>query len=315
MSGPGMERVVHLDYQSRPSAPRYMIAAMRGAGGRSKAGAAPAITARWLRHRADARELASFLQLSGLPPGDGLPMLYPHTVSFPLQMAILTHPSFPVPIWNVLQVRNRLLQLAPMPIEETFDLTASVAAQRILDKGMEIDLYAVASAEGKPAWEAINTFYVRGKFGEPGTAAAVPPPAAAAPPPSLGPDKIVAHWRMPGNGGFRFGGLTGDYNGIHLSDWYARRFRFPRAFLHPQRVLGLCLARLPARERELPQMLETWLKGPVYYGAQVTLRSAERDGATEFAVNIDGDARPAILGRLTATAPGTRLDGGATTTN
>mgnify|MGYP002261715843 CR=1 FL=1 len=27
-------------------------------------------------------------------------------------------------------------------------------------------------------------------------------------------------------GGVRCGALTGDYNGIHLSDWYARRFGF-----------------------------------------------------------------------------------------
>jgi acyl dehydratase len=307
-----VKRGTQLEYRSRPSAVVYMIGAVRPSPGFRKAGGVPPITARWLQHRPDERELGSFRQLSGLPESEYLSMLYPHTISFPLQMAILTHSTFPVPIWRVLQVRNQLLQLAPVPIGRPLDLAVSVAGHRILEKGAEIDLHAVASAGGMPAWEAINTFYVRGRFGEPERASPMTAAAALAPAPS---EQLVAQWRMPADGGWRFGGLSGDFNGIHLSGWYARRFGFPRAFLHPQRVLGQCLARLPALDPATPQRLDTWLKGPVYYGAPVSLRSTGNGGDTVFALNVDGDKRPAIIGHLRAVGPGTRLNAGATITS
>ena len=108
----------------------------------------------------------------------------------------------------------------------------------------------------------------------------------------------IARWSAPPHGRLRFARLTGDYNGIHLSDWYARRSGFRGAFLHPQRVLGECLARLPPRSSAMPLWLDTWLKGPVYYGADVTLRAEESPDAVTFALHVDGDERPAIVGRL-----------------
>ena len=56
---------------------------------------------------ADRAELAGFRRITGLlADPDHLPLLYPHTFGFRLPMAILTHPSFPVPIWGVLQTRK-----------------------------------------------------------------------------------------------------------------------------------------------------------------------------------------------------------------
>ena len=102
-------------------------------------------------------------------------------------------------------------------------------------------------------------------------------------------------WRMPADGGWRYGRLSGDYNPLHWSGAYARRHGFGGAFLHPQRVLGQCLARLGARGAT---DLEAWIKGPVFYGAEVEMRSdADADG-TRFALHVEGDARPAFVGRV-----------------
>ena len=63
-------------------------------------------------------------------------------------------------------------------------------------------------------------------------------------------------------GHWTFGRFTGDYNGIHLWDWYARRFGFRRGLYHPPRVLGECLARLPRlEEQDCPVRLDVWLMG------------------------------------------------------
>jgi acyl dehydratase len=206
-------------------------------------------------------------------------------------MALLTDRRFPLPIWNALQIRNHLVLHRAFDRGAMLDFATHVPAQRVVDKGVEIDLYTAAHVEGGLAWESTNTFYYRGRFG----AAGEPSPFAVAP--RVERAKLV-RWTMPAGGGVRCGRLTGDYNGIHLSDWYARRFGFRGAFQHPQRVIGECLARLPQRSSATPLRLDTWLKGPVYYGAKVALRVSETGDDAKFALHVNGDERPAIVGRL-----------------
>jgi acyl dehydratase len=109
---------------------------------------------------------------------------------------------------------------------------------------------------------------------------------------------VCAGWRMPSGTGWRFGGLTGDYNGIHLWSRYAGLFGFKGAFLHPQLSLGLCMARVAGRENPERQRLDAWLKGPVYYGSAVTLRAAVSEGDSVFALFAGEDERPRTVGRL-----------------
>lgn len=286
-----MQRDIRLDYRKRPSALAFMARAVRPSAGLRR-GSVPAIGARW-RHRVDPGELARFLALSGLPGGAALPLLYPHTIGFPLHMAILTQPAFPLPIWKMLQVRNRILQHRPLAQDATLDIAVEVAGHRVLDKGAEFDLRASVRDDGGLAWECVNTFYARGRHGAPTADAVVP----AAPKPKVSPGE-TARWRLPADGGWQYGGLSGDYNPLHLWNGYARKLGYARAFLHPQRVLGHCLARLPQTEGAEAASLEAWLKGPVFYGAEVTLRHGRDEDGTVFALHVEGDARPAIVGRL-----------------
>lgn len=293
---------VRLEYRTRPSVIAYMAGALHPSPGFQNAGM-PAISARWLQHRADPHELREVFRLSGLPGPEPWTLLYPHTISFPLQMAVLTHKAFPVPIWRVLQVRNQLLQIRPLDLAAPLDFSVNIAAHRFLDKGAEIDLHTVASSDAGPVWESLNTFYIRGHFGQPTGERQAPaaPDAGSA---------WLDHWRMPRGGGRRFCVLSGDYNGLHLSDWYARRFGFERAFLHPQRVLGQCLMSLARPDPDKALRLDTWLKGPVFYGASVGLRATVQADATVFALYVGAEERPAVVGRLSQPALGSRLQVG-----
>jgi hypothetical protein len=226
-------------------------------------------------------------------------MLFPHVFGFPLQMAILTHPIFPAPIWRALQIRNHLLQHRRIAADELLDLETRVAAGRFLEKGAEVDLHCAVRSGGEVVWESLNTFYYRGRFGPPGEAS----PLARSPD---GAGEACARWRTPTGTGRRFAGLTGDYNGIHLWSRYARLFGFAGAFLHPQLALGHCLAHLPCREDSPGQRLDAWLKGPVYYGSPVTLRAAVSESGGTFALLVDEDERPRIVGRWSGAA-GARL--------
>ncbi|MBN8477060.1 MaoC family dehydratase [Sulfuritalea sp.] len=278
---------VRLDYRSKPGFLGFMAQMWRPKR-RFDAGAGlPDIVATWRGQRYSPRELADFFTLSGLPAGADLSILHPHTASFPMLMAMLSHPAFPLPIWRVLQVRNRMTQHEAIAPDAALDLTVRTGELRVLDKGIEMDLCVSAEANGRVAFEAVNTFYSRGRFG---AAQAEAPPN---PVPDGGP---VAEWQMPAHGRLGYSRLSGDFNPLHLHDGYARRQGFARAFAHPQRAIGQCLAHLGAA-RHAAMRLETWIKGPVFYGAKLALRAETRPGSGVFALHVDGDERPAIVGR------------------
>lgn len=254
----------------------------------------PMLGAAWRGHWVDGAAAEDYFRLTGLEGHPVWPLLYPQMAAFRLQMAVLTHRSFPLPIWNALQIRNHFVLHGLFDRSAQLDFESRVGAQRIVEKGVEIDLRTTASAPEGLEWECTNTFYYRGRFGAPGEAA----PATTAPRVDA---PVAERWSLPEGGRLRCAHLTGDYNPLHLADGYARRFGFRGAFLHPQRVIGQCLARLPRPMAALPLQLEVWLKGPLAYGAAVELRVADARDTLAFALHLVGDARPAIVGRLRGT--------------
>lgn len=285
-----MDKAIRIEYDHQPSAIAFMLNALRPSGRLRQARRFPAITARWRNLRVDRKRLDDFLQLTGLRAAAPLPMIYPHVFGFRLQMVVLTHPTFPMPIWSALQIRNQLLQHRPISADACMDLKTQVADQRVLQNGAEVDLHTTVTVAGSRVWESLNTFYYRGRFGEPESRSV----QSAAP---EKPTTTIAQWQLAPGVGWRVARMTGDYNGIHRWNWYARLFGFKSAFFHPQIVAGQCMARLCLPAPELPQRLELWLKGPAYFNADVTLLARKMDMVTEFALIVAGDERPAILGR------------------
>lgn len=294
---------IRLEFRRTPPAWRYMLGALRPSAGVPH-GAFPGIAARWSGWRADNRDVRDFLRLCGWrSEARQLPMLLPHAIGFRLQMVVLTHPSFPVPIWRVLQVRNALLQHGPIDLGEALDFECAVHAHRILDKGLEVDLHTRVMAGARLACESVNTFYVRGRFGAGGA------PAAAAASPQVAGEPVAA-WHLPAGGGRRFGELTGDYNGLHLWNPYARAFGFRRAFFHPLRALAEGLARVPQGPPSIPHRIDAWFKGPVYQDSDVRLRSQPSEGGAGLALHLAQEDRPAIVARWRAVPADSRLAAG-----
>ncbi len=283
-----MRAPIRLEYRAKPSLLGFVSNIVRPARRAPRGAQVPDMQAHWRGQRISPRDLAGFFELSGLPASEALPILYPHTVSFPMLMAVLSHPRFPIPIWNMLQVRNRLLQHAPIAPDAVLNFSVRAGERRVLEKGVEMDLLVSAETGGRAVWEAVDTFYARGRFGA-AQAAVCPSPNVAG--------TTVAEWRLPAHGRWRYGRLSGDMNPLHMSDGYARRFGYSGAFTHPQRIIGQCLGHLGATGH-VPMELETWIKGPVFYGARLSLRSESRAAEQLFALHVDDDVRPAIVGRF-----------------
>lgn len=292
-----MSSVPAFEFQRRPSTIAFMLRALLPSPGLKNGGGFPSMRAAWKSHRVDAAHLAEFARLTGLSTEPSLPVIYPHVFGFPLHMVILTHPRFPLPIWGVLQIRNHMLQHAPLLAGDVLDFETRIVGERIVPRGVEMDAHTTVHTRGELKWESLTIFYYRGRFGEPGE----PSPWAAAP--DVGAP-VVRQWRTPPTGGWSFGRFTGDYNGIHWADPYARQLGFRRAFHHSQAVLGQCLAHLPAPDADRPQRLDAWLKGPVYYDSEVRLCATTGPECSVFALIPEGEPRPAVLGRWSSCPPG-----------
>jgi acyl dehydratase len=260
----------------------------------------PRMSARWRACRPETARLRRFLDLTGLEAPSVLPIAFPHVVTFPLQMAIVSDPSMPIPIWKVFQIRNSIVQHEPIPVDAPLDSEVRVVAERVLERGIEVDYHVVVSTAGDLKWESLTTWYYRGSFGEPDCA----PPAASAPPAVDGVD--VASWRTHDSGGFAFAGISGDYNVMHYSNLWARLNGFRGAFHHPHVVVGQSLSRIAPPDSQA-QRLDLWFKGPIYYGTLVHLTSQRAGDDIRLAVTPAGGDRPALVGRWSAVAPGTRL--------
>ncbi len=295
------------EFESRPSVAAYMVRAFLPSPGLREDGAFPRIVERWQKLRIDTDHLQSFISMTGLPAGAGMSLLhspaasllYPHVFGFPLQMALLTHRVFPLPIWGVLQTRNHMLLHRPFSEHEVLNLETGVAGQRILAKGIEVDLYSTLSALGERVWDGLTTFYYRGHYGPEQTASPLAKPLSGEWPETF-------RWCMPGGVGWRFAGLTGDYNGIHWQNWYARLLGFKASLNHPQLVIGQCLARLSVPASPC-QRLDVWLKGPVYYDTDVRLREFRQPKKHWFDLSMDEKELPSIVGRWSAASPESRL--------
>ena len=254
----------------------------------------PALTLRLAPAVAPAADLEAYRVLTGQRAGTALPLAWPQVWGFRLQMALLTDRRFPLPIWSALQVRNRLLQHERLAAAEPYAITVQPHALRRLDKGVEVDLHcALHDRRDRLVWQSLSTFYWRGRGStqpdEPSLRAASPVLDAGA--------AEAGRWPSGQGSSWRFGALTGDYNGLHWSDRYARVFGFRRAFHHPPRIAGQCLAHL-ALDNEAPrQQLDLWIKGPVFYGSELVLRRQRTGDAEFFALYVDADPRAALVGR------------------
>ena len=294
-----------IDYTSRPSALRYMAQGVRPSPGWKASRGVPDLRLTWHDFRLVGADVERLIRVTGEPERTSpaqISVLLPHVSGFRLLMVMLTHAAWPLPIWNALQLRNRLIQHRQFVLGDRYQLQTRALGWRVLDKGIEIDLHTRLLQGTSCFWESVVTFYYRGRFGaamaqgELRAAPAVAPLLSAQAP-------IRWQGRINSARRWQFGHSTGDYNPSHLSDTYARRMGFGAAFAHSQRLAALGLSNLAPIACE-GQQLDLWLKGPVAYGSQVIQRQSERlSGAGQvFGLWRSDDDRPALVGHWKALA-------------
>jgi acyl dehydratase len=235
--------------------------------------------------------LAAYDRVCGFGLRDTLPATYPHMLAFPLHLALMTDPSFPFPAIGLVHIFNRITQHRPLRAGERVSLRVWAEPIQPHPRGRQVSLRTEARVGEELVWEEVSTNLRRGGGDESATAPEVP---------SSDGLPAVATWKLPGDLGRRYAGVSGDYNPIHVHPLTARLFGFPSAIAHGMWTKARCLAALEPR---LPGAftVEVAFKRPIVLPAKVNFVEGQEGDETRFGVrgtrkdvpHLDGVVRPA----------------------
>jgi acyl dehydratase len=239
----------------------------------------------------DPVHLAAYDRVCRLPLGDVLPATYPHMLTFPLQMALMSDRAFPLALPGLVHVRNRIDVLRAIRADEPLDLQVWAENFAAHPRGAAVDLRATASAGGEEVWRSTSTYLARGAKAPEGA------PEADIEVPVGELERVAATWRIPDDAGRRYAKVSGDVNPIHLSGLTAKAFGFKRAIAHGMwvkaRVLGALSGRLPDA-----LSLDVSFRKPLFLPSTVTLSTEQVDGGWEFAVRSATSGTEHVIGTL-----------------
>jgi acyl dehydratase len=237
----------------------------------------------------DRDHLNSYDRVCGFPLRDQLPATYPHVIAFPMSMEIMTRGDFPFAVIGLVHVRNRIEQLAPVRADETLGVRVRTEDLRPHDRGTQFDIVAEARVGDEVRWRSRSTYLHR----EGGGGSSDKSRDGQRP----DPPRADAIWKIPGDVGRRYAGVSGDRNPIHLRKLSARLFGMPRPIAHGMWIKARCLAAL---EGHLPDayVVDVSFKLPVFIPGKVSFASWTEEGGRGFALHDGGNEKPHLSGEV-----------------
>lgn len=253
----------------------------------------------------DAARLARYAEVCGPRLTDTLPVAYPHVLTFPVAMALMTSPDFPYALPGLVHLADHITRYRPLDAAERFHLRVYAEQPRPHRSGTVFDVVSEVHpvrAAG-PVWTERSSYLHRGS--QPDTAAGSDAAAgsdtaasAVEEPAAEEPAAGMARWHLPANTGRRYAAVSRDRNPIHMHPWAARAFGFPRAIAHGMWTFAHCLAALDGR---LPDALDARVefRKPVLLPSTVLLRtSPDEDGGIGFTLTDRARSRQHLRGRV-----------------
>jgi len=236
-------------------------------------------------------EVAAYAKVCGFALRDTLPPTYPHMLAFPLHMAVMSDGSFPFGAVGLVHVENSIAQKRPIGIHEEMTIRVRPTKLQAHPKGKTFSLETEVLVDGKVVWESISTMLRRGKS------------SGDAPKQEKGFESLPAdapasaEWKLPGDLGRRYAGVSGDRNPIHMHSLTAKPLGFPGAIAHGMWTKARALAQL---ESKLPESFTAAVRfrKPVLLPARVEFASTEQEGEILFAVRDAKKGTPHLDGRV-----------------
>jgi acyl dehydratase len=243
--------------------------------------------------RADAGRLTAYQHLVGEAASDALPAGFLHVLTFPLAVAVMTTPGFPLPLVGAVHVANRVTQVREVRLDEPLALRAWACELRAHRAGTQVDLCTSATdAGGSVLWEGTSTYLAKG-VRVPGLPEAADDERA----PFVAPVP-TGRWRLPADEGRRYSEVSGDRNLIHVSALAAKAFGFPRAIAHGMDTAARALAVVGAARGSSFVWTASFAR-PVLLPGSPAVRVAPAGDGFEYAVWDERSGKPHLTGTVT----------------
>ena len=238
----------------------------------------------------DADHLADYQRVCGFPVSDVVPPTYLHVLAFPLSMALMTEPAFPVPIVGAVHIANAITVARQLRSAEPVAFQVRAADLQQHPAGRKFDLLAEAAAGGETVWTARSTYLRREKRADGGRGQRRRSQTSP-------PEGLAVRIRVAGDIGRKYAAVSGDRNPIHLHPLAARLFGFPSAIAHGMWVKARTLATLEGR---LPDAftVEVDFKLPVPLRSTVAVVTARERGGWLLDVRDAGSGKPHLTGSV-----------------
>ena len=272
----------------------------------------------------------AYAAVCGFPVKDTAPLTYPHALAFPLHLAVLSSPLFPLPAVGTIHVANTITAHRPVTLGETLELEVTTGPLVAHPKGTAVDFRARAAVDGETVWESTSTYLRRGRAGVVSTGSTdgdlgstdgdlgstdgdlgstdgdlgstdggVGSTDGGETTTYVVPGRIT--WRLQGDIGRRYAAVSGDHNPIHLHPLTAKALGHPRQIAHGMWTLARCVAAL---ENRLPDAVTVeaafkkpvLLPGTVAFG-QDALAHGDRSEGIAFALTSPQSGAPHLVGR------------------
>jgi len=256
----------------------------------------PRIESRLAKVVIDRKHLAQYSQICGAAAGATLPIAYPHVLAMPLHLAMLGAEAFPVKLFGLVHVQNRIAMRQPLSADEAAEIRCWTEGHRDTERGQEFDLHTEYVVAGEPLWDETCTFLAR-RRAPPG--AAKPTTISRAVENDAGGVAIKSSsFRAPAGLGRRYGFISGDVNPIHMSDLTARAFGFPQAIAHGMWSLGRLASDFEAAQFDGGCELNVTFKLPIYMPSWLMLQRWEIENGAAFALRDAQGEKPHLTGTL-----------------
>jgi hypothetical protein len=241
----------------------------------------------------DRERLTDYDRVCKFPLRDQLPATYPHMLAFPLQLSLMTNPSFPFPALGLVHIANRIEQHRPILVLEELQIKTWATGLGPHPRGTQFQLRTEARVGEQLVWEETSTILKRGGGSGEGAGRRDGRDQSE----REQPLPVTATWRLSGDLGRRYASVSGDMNPIHIHPLSARLFGFPTAIVHGMWTKARCLAALDPR---LPEkfVAEVQFKKPILLPATVEFAELGDSDGIKFAVRGAGKGTPHLDGRV-----------------
>jgi MaoC like domain len=254
--------------------------------------------------KAEAADVSAYARVCGFALRDTLPPTYPHMLAFPLHMAVMSDGSFPFGAVGLVHVENSIAQKRPIGIDEEMAIRVRPTKLQPHPKGKTFSLETEVLVDGEVVWESTSTMLRRGggsSNGENADSSAMRKekrPQGAGGFDTLDADApSSAEWKLSGDLGRRYAGVSGDRNPIHMHSLAAKPLGFPGAIAHGMWSKARALAQL---ESELPDSFEVEVRfrKPILLPARVLFAEQSDGEEILFALRDARKGTPHLDGRV-----------------